>query len=178
MNDLGILDAIAGEGEDVKPSPKEGEMNAENDVIKELLKQKIDVGYALVPRYITAFAIYAAIVATILKFALDANATQELRTTLLYLGLCISFLAMICPLLGDLLRKHLAEHVLTYHEKLVLTVPPDRFLVLRYIALVTFIFVLITISGFAYLAFCESNHRVHAKQVTKTTVGPTGIPSQ
>ncbi len=137
----------------MKNEAKSDLINLDPKLVVELLKQKIDIGYGLLPRYITVFAIYVAIIGTLLKFAFDSNSTPNLRFILSTLGIAFSFIALLGPYYGEMMRKQLVEDIKNYQSLLGKAIIKDELLHLKYTAITACVFVIFTILGLSILLF-------------------------
>ena len=120
-------------------------------VFIELLKQKSQEGHDVLSQYIRAFAIYVAILGGLLKFALDKNATPELKQALLSAGILLSLVGLACCVFGEKLRRSISAEVRNLNEKLGSPLVASEMKHLHYTVIIALSFVVLALIALFYL---------------------------
>jgi hypothetical protein len=132
--------------------PKEADVSQiDIDYRADFLHKKLEEGRDLLAQFIRATAIFIALTGAILKFALDNNATPQLRVALILFGVGVSLLAAITCLMSHKIRKALEEDILSLLAELKQISLKSNVLALKYAVNLTLCLVLLTIVGWVYL---------------------------
>jgi len=120
----------------------------------ELLKCKLAEARDLLPRYLQTFTIYVAIHGGLLKFALDVNATPELRVGLSILGIILVFMGALVSLRwGHEMRRSLQRDIASLCERLGVERMESDGLSLRYTAMGVSVFNVLALVGWLFVIF-------------------------
>ena len=121
------------------------------DSLRDMLKQKTDEATQLQGHYIRAFTVYLAITGGLLKFALDQNATPQLKSAMGLLGLLISCSGLLACLFGERLRRTMESDISLLSTDLGLPQLTSNLLSLKYTVRTAFVFVLIVVVSWLYV---------------------------
>jgi hypothetical protein len=120
-------------------------------VMEELLKQKQSEAAGLLATYLRAYAIFLAITGGMLKFALDANATHELRQALCLLGFASCVCAFLAGVFGELLRRDTRARLSELLGGLYVRIEADDLRGLMYTTITGVLFSVFIFIGWVYI---------------------------
>jgi hypothetical protein len=119
----------------------------------ELLRQKQNEASGLLASYIRAYALFLAITGAMLKFALDASSTHELRQALCFLGLASCACAFLAGIFGEKLRRDTRQRLNELLEGLGVNLEPDEMRSVLYTTIVGNVFSVFILLGWLYVFF-------------------------
>ena len=120
-------------------------------IMEELLKQKQSEAAALLATYLRAYAIFLAITGAMFKFALDANATSELRQALCLLGFASCICAFMAGVFGEKLRRDTRSRLQELLDGLGVRIEADHLRGIMYTTITGMVFTVFILAGWIYI---------------------------
>ncbi len=136
-------------GQQVEPGSSEPPF----DQVVELVKESAKECRELTLRYMQTFMIFATINGALLKFALDKDATPELRNALSLFGLVFCAIGFLAVVFGHLVNRRVGQEMDVINLELRRFRRESPLMPLRYAVVVPSSFVVFVLAGWTYLVF-------------------------
>ena len=143
------------------------DLDTRRRVLMELLKQKQAEAVGLLATYIRAYTVFLAITGAMLKFALDASSTPELRQALCALGLASCACAFLAAVFGEKLRRDTRSRIQELLAELHVDVEPDNLRGILYTTITATVLSLFILGGWIYVLVWPPRIAPAKEQVVK-----------
>jgi hypothetical protein len=139
-------------GTSVLPAPNAAAPRTVSEaVLIETLKQKQNDASALIGHYVKAFTIFVAVTGGLIKFALDQNATAQLRNALSMMGIGVSVLALFVCIMGHKLRQTAHAEIGRLYAELHIPIEPEPLTALKFTTVVGVLCAFLSLLGWIYI---------------------------
>jgi hypothetical protein len=120
-------------------------------LVFDLLKQKQEEAFKVIDYYRAAVTTFLFITGGLLKFALDQNATPQLRRGFGTMGIGMGILGLFATVLAEKHRRTIKSEISELTDRLRLNLPKNRLQVQAYAILVVGLLFFVSILGWIYL---------------------------